>query len=400
MPTLGQSIRLDLNNVQTTFFERCAGTARFTYNWGLAEWKRQYEAGEKPTWQKLNKELNSIKSIQFPWMYKLPWTIPNVSLSNLGSAFKNFFRRVKAKQKPGYPKFKKKGRSKEAFSVDSREIKFNGKRLKIPKFGWVRMYEVLRFPGKIMSVRFTKHADHWYVSISVEIDETKWSYPHICKTQTICGVDLGVVDLAVLSNGFRFEAPRSLRQSEKRLRMLDKELSRRKKGGKNRGKTKQKLGKLHERIANVRKGTTHKLTATLAYNYRWIGIEDLAVSEMLQNKYLEKSISDAALREIRSQLEYKSILSGSNIVVADRWFPSSKTCSTCGEVVKSLPLSVRNWTCSNCRTRHDRDENAAKNLKQMAAAFAVTACRQGSAGPLRGVQLPHGQELSNCVTFG
>ena len=396
---LGQRIRLDLNNVQQTWMERCAGTARFAWNWGLARWKELYEAGEKPNWRKLNAEINARKQADLAWLKEIPWAVSNNALRDLGKAFAAFFRRVKSGQKPGYPRFKKKGRCHEGFAIEGRALVFNGRRVKLPKLGWVRTRQPLRFPGKILSARFTKHAGYWYVSIQVEVDESRWSYPHRCETQAAVGVDLGVVDLAVLSTGERFEATRVLRRMEKRLRRLNKELSRRKKGGKNWQKTKAKLAKLHERIANIRRDAIHKLTAFLVRKFRYIGIEDLNVLGMAKNKYLAKSIMDAAMAEVARQLAYKAPLAGSTVVVADRWFPSSKTCSACGAVRGSMPLSVRTWTCA-CRTVHDRDVNAAINLERLAAAQAVTAQRQGSSGdPVGIVKLPFGWEPGIRVNF-
>ena len=397
---LGQRIRLDLNNVQATFFERCAGTARRAFNWGLDCWQAQYDAGEKPSWVNLNRELNAIKGVEFPWMVELPWAVPNKALADLGTAFTNFFRRVKqGTGKVGYPRFKSKKRDKPAFAIEGRALRFNDKRVKLPKLGWVRTRQELRFPGKILSARFTKRAGHWYLSVQVEVDESQWSYPHRCETQAVVGIDRGVQDLAVLSTGERIKAPRTLRAHEGRLRMLNKELSRRTKGGKNRAKTRTKLAKLHERIANVRKDVTHKLTARLVRDFRWIGIEDLNVKGMAANHCIAKSVMDAAMSEIGRQLDYKAILAGGVVARADRWYPSSKTCSVCGVVYKNLVLGEDRWTCEACGAEHDRDDNAAENLRQMAAAYAVTACRQGSSGREPSpAKLPLGQEEgSYCV---
>ena len=393
---LAHRIRLDPNNVQESWMERCAGTARFTYNWGLARWREIYQTGGKPSWMKLNAELNARKRIEFPWMTELPWAVPNKALADLGNAFQHFFRRVKLGQKPGYPRFKSKKRSIPSFAIEGRVLKFDGRRIKLPKLGWVRTKQELRFPGKILSARFTKRAGHWYVSIRVEIDES-WVYPHRCETQAVVGVDLGVVDLAVLSTGERIEAPRALRANERRLRRLSKELSRRTKGGKNWQKTKAQLGRLHEQIANIRQDVVHKLTADLIRRFRWIGIENLNIKGMARTR-LAKSVMDAAMAEVSRQLAYKALLSGSTVVVANRWFPSSKTCSACGHVYTGLTLSERSWRCENCGAKHDRDVNAAKNLEAMAAAHAVTACCPGSADVrLRNVKLPVGQEFGSDV---
>ena len=396
---LGQRLRLDPNNAQATWLERCAGTARFVFNWGLARWQEQYKAGEKPSWQKLNAELNAIKRIDFPWIAKLPWKVANGALGNLGMAFTNFFRRVKAGQKPGYPRFKSKKHTTPAFAVEERAVQFDGKRVKVPKLGWVRTRQKLRFPGKVLAARFTKRASHWYISVQVEVAES-WVYPHRCETQAVVGVDLGVVDLAVLSTGEKTKAPRALRAHEKRLRRLNKELSRRTKGGKNWQKTKAKLGRLHERIANIRRDVTHKLTTSIVRRFRWIGVEDLNVAGMARTR-LAKSVMDAAMAEVSRQLAYKAPLAKSTVVVADRFYQSSKMCSICGVVYAALALGERRWTCNACSAEHDRDENAAKNLEMLAAAHAVTACCPRSAGrPMPSVKLPVGQESSSYVNCG
>lgn len=391
---LGQRIQLDPNNVQRTWLERCAGAARFAYNWGLARWKKQYEAGGKPNWQKLNAELNAAKASEFRWMSELPWKIANQALEDLGTAFSQFFRRVKQGGKPGYPRFKKKGRCREGFAIEARALTFDGKRVKLPKLGWVRTRQEIRFPGRILSVRFSKRAGYWHISIQVEVDECRWSYPYRCETQATVGVDLGVVDLAVLSTGERIVAPRALRKLEARLRRLNKELSRRKKGGRNREKTKEALARLHERISNVRRDVTHKLTASLVCRFRWIGVESLHVAGLIRNRHLAKSVADAAMAEVLRQLKYKASLAGATVVQADRYFPSSKTCSACGVIFADLALSQRRWTCDACGAEHDRDLNAAKNLKALAEAHSVTACCHGSAGagPQTSTKLPLGQE--------
>jgi len=394
---LGQRIRLGPNNVQATFFERCAGTARFAFNWGLTRWRERHEAGEKPSWVKLNAELNAIKADELPWMAEVPWAVANRALADLGAAFVNFFRRVKAgDRKPGYPRFRSKKRTTPTFAVEGRALQFDGHKVRIPKLGWVRIRQEIRFPGKVLSARFTKRAGRWYLSIQVEVDES-WVYPHRCETQAAVGVDLGLRDLAVLSTGERVEAPRSLRAHERKLRRLNKELSRRTKGGANWRKTKAWLGRLHERIANMRRDVTHKLTTDLVRRFRRIGIEDLNVRGMATNRHLAKSVMDAAMSEVGRQLAYKAPLANSHVVIADRWFPSSKLCSGCGvQREGALSLGVRRWTCDVCGADHDRDENAAENLKIMAAAHAVTAQRQGSSGdpPVRIVKLPSGWESS------
>ena len=205
----------------------------------------------------------------------------------------------------------------------------------------------------------------------------------------------------VPSTGERIEAPRALRSHERKLRRLGKELSRRTKGGKNWHKTKAKLGRAHERVANIRRDVTHKLTASLVQRFRRIGIEDLNVAGMARTR-LAKSVMDAAMAEVGRQLTYKAPLAGGVVVTADRWYPSSKTCSACGVVYADLALGERRWTCDACGAEHDRDVNAAMNLKTLAVAPAVAACRHESAGAGRvtDAKLPLGQESSSGDSLG
>lgn len=192
------------------------------------------------------------------------------------------------------------------------------------------------------------------------------------------GIDLGVTRLVVPSKGGPTDAPRSLRLHEKQLKLLQRELSRRIKGSRNWNETRLKIQRVHEKIYNVRRDVTHKLTADLVKNYRWIGIEDLNVKGMMKNRRLAKSVADASFYEVRRQLEYKSKLAGNTVVVADRFFPSSKMCSSCFLVFNALKLSQRRWTCFSCGVDHDRDFNAAQNLERLAAGYA--ARREGSSG--------------------
>lgn len=397
---LSHRIRLYPNNKQATYMARAAGVTRFAWNWGLARWKELYEAGGKPSWQGLSAELNAIKREQFPWMLEVTKWAPNKSLNDLGNAFTNFFRRVKDGDiKKGYPKFKKKGKCKEQFYVAGEVLKFDGHRVRISKLGWVKMAESVRFPGHILGARFSRRAGKWYISVHVKVDEHRWSYPHRCESQAVVGVDLGLIHLAIPSKGKPTDAPRALRFYERGLKRLQWELARRTKGGLNWRKTKLKIQKTYEKIANTRGDVTHKLTAELIRNFRWIGIEDLNVKGMAANKRLAKSVLDAALFEVRRQLEYKALLAGNTVVVADRFYPSSKRCSACGHILKDLSLSVRKWICPICFTEHDRDRNAAINLEQLAAGYAVKACGAGSSGdaPVGVVKLSSmKQESSDC----
>lgn len=295
---------------------------------------------------------------------------PQMAIIHLGDAFQNFFVR-----KSHYPTFRKKGVD-DRFTLTNDQFAVSGKRVRIPKLGWVRMREVLRFEGKVLSGTVTRRAGRWYLSITVDVASSDMSAAAAAfpENQGVVGVDLGVATLAVLSTGERVVGPKAHTTMLARQRRLAHSLARKQKGSRNRTKAKGRLAKLHARTANIRLDATHKLTRRLANEFGTIVIEDLNVSGMMKNHRLARSISDASFREVRRQLEYKCAERGKHLVIADRWFASSKTCSVCGKRHAGLELSHRSWVCACCGSRHDRDQNAAKNLAAYAASSAVSAC--------------------------
>jgi putative transposase len=243
------------------------------------------------------------------------------------------------------------------------------------------MRESLRFTGKIMSATVSRVADRWFVSITVETQDDL-RLPK-AKNQGAVGVDLGVAALATLSTGEAIPGPKAHKALLSRLRRLSRSLSRKKKGSCNRKKAKAKLAKLHARIASIRSDALHKLTTDLTSRFHTIGIEDLNVRGMVRNRRLSRAVADMGFFEFRRQLQYKAQMRGNQIVLADRWFASSKTCSCCGHKLEELALSQRAWTCPECGSVHDRDVNAAINLKYMAASSAVSACGEEGSGQCR-----------------
>jgi putative transposase len=362
---------LDPNNIQATYFARACGVARFAYNWALSEWNRLYALGEKISEGQLRKCLNAIKREQFPWMLEVTKCAPQLAIMDLGTAFKNFFTGL-AK----YPQFKKKGRH-DSFSISNDQFKVKGSAIRIPGLGLVRMREQLRFTGKILGATVSRTADNWFVSIQVEMSDPEPI--HFGKSQAV-GVDLGVINLATLSEGPPVPGPKPHKALLSRLRRLNRSLSRKtgamkgEKKSRNFIKATKKLSKLHARISNIRADALHQLTTTLTRTYSVIGIEDLNVSGMVKNHHLARSIMDMSFFEFRRQLEYKAKITGSSVVVAERFYPSSKTCSECGYKIDELPLSIRLWTCPACGAQHDRDINAARNLKNLAVSSTVAAC--------------------------
>jgi len=370
--------KLILNNKEASYFLGCSGFARFVFNWGLAEWKRQYESGEKPSAYSLKKKFNSIKDIEFPWTREYPYRIESSAFDNLGLAFKNFFRRVKNGEKPGYPKFKKKGISDRFTLRDC--IRADRNDIKLPIIGWTRLAESNYLPTenvKILSANISKCGKNWLVSLQVEEEVQE----PVAQTGKPLGIDLGIKSRAVCSNGKTFDNPRTLSRHERKLKRLGRELSRRKLGGCNREKTKVKLSREHQKIADIRSHNSHNISryVTAKTKPRTIVIEDLNVLGMMKNHRLAKSLSDSSMSELRRQIEYKAEWNGIQVLVADRFYPSSKKCSRCGNVKDELLLSDRIYACDSCDNTIDRDMNAALNLAALARTVEATeiACGVG-----------------------
>lgn len=373
-------IKLDPTKEQAIYFARACGVARFAFNWALAAWKEEYEAGGKPNEAALRKRLNAIKGEQFPWMSEVTKVAPQNAIKNVGIAFQHFFRRVKQGGKPGYPRFKRKGLH-DSFRADngpqnaeSNAVECSGRTIKLPRCGVVKMREELRFSGRTLAATVSKMADGWYVAILVDTSD--------CLTgpldRGVVGVDLGIKELATLSTGEVIPALKPHRAAHARLARLSRSLSRKQKGSSNRAKAKAKLARLHQQIANIRSDALHKLTTKLATEFDTIAIEDLNVSGMLRNRCLARSIADAGFAEFRRMLTYKAAMTGAQIVVVDRFFPSSKTCHSCG-TIHDMKLSDRVMVCE-CGNVMDRDLNAAMNLKNKAVSLAVSACGEESSG--------------------
>jgi putative transposase len=379
---IAHRIALDPNQAQRQYFARACGTARFAWNWALGEWQRQYKAGDKPSEVSLRKQLNAIKREQFPWMFDVTKAAVQEAIIDLGTAFRAFF-----EKRGRYPRFKKKG-IKDHFCAANAcgTFRADGRRIKLPLIGWVRMREAVRFSGPLKRATVSREADRWFVSVLIETADPEPSRP----PQDVVGVDLGVTTLATLSEGDPEPGPRPHKVLLQRLRRTSRALSRKQRGSQNRLKARKKLARLHARIANIRRDAAHKLTTRLAKTYRRIGIEDLNVRGMTRNRSLARSIMDGGFGEIRRQLTYKTKMYGATLVVADRWFPSSKTCSCCGVVKETLALAERTFRCSDCGFEAGRDVNAALNLARLAASSAVTACGALRSGPARKSRVKRG----------
>lgn len=362
MKHLAHKIQLLPNQEALRYFRRASGVSRFAWNWALAYSQEQYAEGNPITnGYALRNHFNSIKRDQFPWAQEVTKWASQKPIEDLGRAFKNFFKGTHK-----FPKFKKRSRSKRSFYIGSDSLKVVGNKLRIPNLGYVKMTEEIRFPGIPKSVTITEEGGKWFASFLIELDES-FVYPHLCENQAVVGVDLGIKTLATLSDGTKFENPRLLQRSARKVRKLQKSVARKQKDSQNRKKAVLKLRKAYWKLSEHRKTILHALTSNLVKNYRYIGIEDLNVSGMMKNRKLAKHVADASFFEIRRQLEYKAKMAGSEVVLADRFFPSSKLCSSCGYKNDSLTLSDRSWSCTACGVTHDRDLNAARNLAKVAS---------------------------------
>ena len=378
----GHIIELKPNNTQATHFKKACGVARFAYNWALSEWKKQYEQDKnyrddclakgiqidenrlnKPSQGKLRKQLNAIKREQFPFMLEVTKCSPQFAIMQLGDAFKRFF-----KGESKYPQFRKKGVN-DRFSLSNDQFKLKLKKdkpfIQIPNLGLVRMTEHLRYNGKILSSKVFTKGGKWFVSVAVELDDTQKPLP---KTGKSVGLDLGITDLATLSDSTKIQAPKPLKNKLKKLQRLSKSLSRKQKGSKNREKAKTKLSRLHYKIACIRKDYLHKLTTNIVKQFDMICIENLNVKGMVKNRKLSRAISDLGFYEFKRQLIYKANQWGKMVKEVDRFYPSSKTCSNCGFIMakENLTLAVRHWICPSCHANHDRDINASINILNQA----------------------------------
>ncbi|WP_066384159.1 RNA-guided endonuclease InsQ/TnpB family protein [Anabaena sp. CA = ATCC 33047] len=376
---LGFKTQLKVSQQQRLLLAQHAGVARHAWNQGLALCQQLLQHNKLnpqdqikfPTAIDLHKWLvASIKSTH-PWYYQVSKCAPQYALRHLSDAFKSFFHKTK-----GFPKFKKKGRH-DSFTLDG-AIKIDTRKVRVPVIGWLKTYEDLPIGYQPKSVTISKQAHQWFISWKIEVETSTTP-----KTQEFVGVDLGINHLATLSTGEIFDGVKSYQKYESKLARMQYLNRHKQPSSSNYRKSQIKIARLHQKIANIRKDTLHKITTYISKNHALIGIEDLNVSFMLANGKLAKAIADMGFYEFRRQLEYKTQLYGSKLVIVDRFYPSSKTCSSCGEQKSSLSLSQRVFKCEHCGWECDRDVNAAINLCQEATRLVVLACGLDSADTSR-----------------
>lgn len=347
---------------QRLYLAKTFGCTRFVYNQMLADRIKSYEE---------NKDLD-IKAIKYPtpaqykkeyeWLKEVDSLALANAQMNLDKAYKNFFR----DKSVGFPKFKSKKTNRFSYTTNNQNgtISIEGNFVKIPKLkSKIKIVLHRQFKGLIKSATISKTpSNQYYISILVDTENIQ-----LPKNDNKIGIDLGLKEFAICSNGDRFDNPKNLRKSEKKLSKLQKDLSRKQKGSNNRYKARLKVAKLHQKIANQRKDFLHKLSTKIISENQEIVLEDLRVKNMLQNHKLAKAISEVSWAEFRTMLEYKASWNSREIIIAPSNYASSQLCSECGYKNSDVKnLALRNWTCPECGVKHDRDINASINLLKLA----------------------------------
>lgn len=330
------------------------GCARFVYNHFLAEWNNTYQnTGQGLSYVKCANQLPGLKQ-EKPWLTEVASQVLQQSLKNLDKAFKNFFQGIGK-----HPRFKSKHRKQSVTYPQA--FKLTQSTIKLPKLGEVKVKFHRPIKGKVKSITVSMTpGGQYFASLRIEI---AGEYPETSTQGKVIGIDLGLDSLIVTSDGEKIKPPKFYRKYERKLAKYQKRLSRKLKGSQNRKKARIKVAKVHNKIANCRSDSHHKLSRKLVDENQVIVFEDLNIKGMSKNHCLAKSITDAAWGMLQTLTEYKAQEQGKVVVFVDRGFPSSKTCNCCGHKMKSMPLQIRIWECPKCGKLHDRDINAACNLR-------------------------------------
>ena len=354
--------RIYPNKEQEILIQKTFGCARFIYNHYLAQRIEQYKTtGKSPTRFQQDKDMTQLKQ-EMEWLREVDkWALQN-SVKDLDVAYQNFFRGLKKAKKTGFPKFKSKRNSRKSYKTtnSSGSIAVMENKVKLPKLKYVKCAVSNEVKGRILSATVSQApSGKYFVSIcctDVEIEP-------LPQTGAVVGIDLGVKDMAITSDGQRIENHKFTYKSEKKLAKLQRQLSRKSKGSNRWNKARIKVARLQEHIANQRRDNMQKTTTDLIRKYDVICIEDLNADGMRRNHKLAKSVSDVSFFEFRRELEYKATWYGKTVSIIDTFYPSSQLCHCCGyRNSDTKNLNVRGWTCPVCGKHHDRDVNAAINI--------------------------------------
>ena len=355
----GYKYRLYPNKEQEVQLQKTFGCCRFVYNQTLAYRKEKYDK-EKESMNKTscNNYCNQVLKKEYEWLKEVDKFALTNAIYNMDSAYQKFF-----KEHAGYPKFKSKKNHKKSYTTNftngNIEVDFENNKIKLPKLKWVKAKLHREFVGQIKSATISQvPSGKYYVSILVETE-------HIPMESTGCivGIDLGIKDLLITSDGKKYDNQKLIKKYEDKLAKEQRKLAHKQKGSSNWNKQRIKVAKIHEKISNTRKDYLHKISHELVNENQVIVSEDLAVSNMVKNHNLAKAISDCGWYELTRQLDYKSDWNNRNYIKIGRFTKSSQPCSVCGYInTETKDLSVREWTCPQCGTVHDRDVNAAINI--------------------------------------
>ena len=368
-------IALDPNKKQATALTRHVGYARKAWNHALADFKAGRKDGEFRNDRKLRRRFNEVKASAYSWSSELSQNAAKNAIINLGRAIDAWQGKTqggaKRKRKNRFPRHKKKGRH-DSFRADNGRgtVKVRGAAIRLPRIGWIRMREELRFAGDVASVTVSRKAGRWFAAVTVETGDE----PPTMRDGATIGVDVGVERLAVCSDGIVYSNPKPLKRALGRLARLQRRKARGREGSKRNYLLKERIAKLHKRIRDIRADAHHKATTAIAKRSGRVVCETLNVKGMTRNRRLARSVSDSAMSEFVRMLEYKCELYGVAFEKADKWFPSSQLCSRCGARNRSLTLATREWRCESCGAVHDRDLNAAINLAASSAASGRGDC--------------------------
>ena len=349
---VSHKIALDATDDQCTWFSQQCGYARFAFNYALSDYNN-----EPRHWKELNKRFNIAKR-DIDWTRDMDQRAALFGIKHLGNAISCWKGGQNRRPK------KKRRRNRQSYSTDPNTVKIEGKRIRLPKIGWVRMYQKLRHKGEITKITLSRTAHRWFVSITVDTGTP--NAPRDTRGLPVIGIDVGINSLATLDTGKQYPNLRPLKKYEQKLKREQRKLSKKEYLSNNWYKQKRKVERIHYKIACIRNDAHHKATTEIVNMASVIGIETLKITNMLKNKNLAKALSDSALGGFLAMLKSKAKVFGIPVEEARQFYASSKTCSNCGHKKETLTLSDRQYQCSECGISIDRDQNAAINLKNLA----------------------------------